>query len=96
MATDEDVRRIVREELNSALALFYTGSRWLRIPPDDRVFELVMVDGCRYKAHAEDGNEVGALQWADAVAGSPGDAPRDVTNPAHVAYFESLPWLSRD
>jgi hypothetical protein len=94
MATEEDLRRIVNECLNSKLAEFYTGPRLLRVPPDTRVFELVMVDGERHKRHIETQDEGDALQWVDAIAGGTGDAPRDVTDPDFVAVLKGLPWLA--
>jgi hypothetical protein len=93
MATKDEVAEVVRTEINKALTLMYTGSRLLRVPPDGRVFEVVMVDGRRFKRHITTPDECESLQWVDQVAGSPGDAPREITNPDYVAVFDAMPWL---
>lgn len=93
MATEEDLRRVVTEVVNSVLTTMYTGPRLLRLPPDPRVFELVYVDGNRYRRHVATQDEADALQWVDAVAGAPGDPPRDLADPELAGAIEALPWL---
>jgi murein DD-endopeptidase MepM/ murein hydrolase activator NlpD len=94
LSTDDlgQIRDVVTDVVNQTLAKNYTGPRFLRDPDDHKIFELVDVNGQRYKRHVEDQAEVNGLQWSDAVAGTPGDAPRDIT-PDHRAYFDALPWL---
>jgi hypothetical protein len=93
MATEQDLRNVVSDEFNKKAAMLYEGSRLLRIPPDHRVFELVWHNKQRYKRHVPTADECEGLQWVDAVAGSPGDQARDITEPRYVAVFEALPWL---
>jgi hypothetical protein len=93
MATEADLRRVCDDSINAALTKFYTGSRLLRLPPDNRVFELVWRDGVRYRRHVTTNEEGRALQWVDAVAGGAGEPARDITDPTHAAAIGAIPWL---
>jgi hypothetical protein len=93
MASDDDVRRIVREELNSALAVFYTGSRPITIPDDPGVYELTFNgEGRRVRRLIPSWDEINALRYVDAMA-EPDflGTTRPVTDPAHVAAIRALP-----
>jgi hypothetical protein len=93
MASDDDVRRIVREEINSALALFYTGSRPITIPDDPGVYELTFdAEGRRVRRLIPSWDEINAFRYVDAMAEADFlGQTRHVTDPAQVAAIRALP-----
>lgn len=87
----DSIYRIVDDVLNQKLTAFYQGGRALKLPDDDRVFELVITGGGRYRRWLGP-DEIQALQYVDALAGAPGQF-RTVTDPAWAAALRSYPWV---
>lgn len=93
MATEEDLRRIVKDEINKAMGDHYAGPRALILDGESAVFELVTDgSGQRRRRHFTTPDEINALQFVDAIAGKAGQAARVVSDQNHIEAIQRYPW----
>jgi hypothetical protein len=93
MASKEDLRQIVSEELNKIMGHSYASPRPLVLDGESSVFELVLAgDGQRKRRHITSPEEMAALQYVDALAGNVGQQPRTVSDPAQIDALQRYPW----
>lgn len=99
MATEDDLRRVVNECLNSKLAEFYTGQRAVAAKGDGRVFEVLRDpthtgggEGALVRRYIPRPAQTKLLRYIDglAEAGFDGDV-RTITDPEMLDEFNALP-----
>jgi len=93
MATEEDLRNIVHDVVNKALASFYTGQRAVHVDGDPAVYEVLRDgEGRLVKRHITSPDEIALLRYIDGLAEPDwtGDA-RLIQDQAQVNVFKRLP-----
>lgn len=85
------IQNIVTNSVNSAMSQNYTGARALTTQGDPAAYELVVEQGVLGRRHIPTPGQIAMLQWADYLAGDGSGKVRVITNPQHMAEFNSLP-----
>jgi Rv2525c-like, glycoside hydrolase-like domain len=92
LSTDDlhQIKNMMTEVVNSALASNYTGARALKDPDDPTEYELVVKQGDVCRRGIPSSGQAAMLKWVDHLAGKPTDQPR-VVPPEHLDAFRELP-----